>query len=208
MICSAYLDIYYWPKDYLRIYPDIYSWDILSISIVYPEIYYIDISGDILGQSYMSIYTIIRVTQYMSVLLVYLSIMMKFSLADKVHHDTSTHIYWVHACIYFYCWFLVLIERAHTCQCTYSCCHVWAHTMCNCFVPACALPALLHPAAAQCNGMSLVRMVEKSLLEGLQVLLHFPRSLLNECICSKGLSVLKSHFARSLGSETRGISTL
>jgi len=35
--------------------------------------------------------------------------------------------------------------------------------------------------------MSLVRMVEKSLMEGLPVLLHFPRSSLNEWICSEGL---------------------
>ena len=80
---------------------------------------------------YISRYTIIRVTQYMSV---YLS--MKFS--DKVY----TCMYWVHACIYFYSWFFVLNERAPTC--TYS--YVWAHTMCNCFVPACARPARLHPA--------------------------------------------------------------
>ncbi len=35
--------------------------------------------------------------------------------------------------------------------------------------------------------MSLVRMVEKLLMEGLPVLLHFPRSSLNEWICSEGL---------------------
>ena len=75
--------------------------------------------------------TIIRVTQYMSV-----HLSMKFS--DKVY----TRMYWVHACIYFYSWFFVLNERAPTC--TYS--YVWAHTMCNCFVPACARPARLHPA--------------------------------------------------------------
>ncbi len=79
----------------------------------------------------MSRYTVIRVTQYMSV---YLSM----KISDKVH----TRIYWVDACMYFYSWFLVLIERAHTC--TYS--YVWAHTMCNCFVPACTLQARLHPA--------------------------------------------------------------
>ena len=61
---------------------------------------------------------------------------MKFS--DKVY----TRMYWVHACIYFYSWFFVLNERAPTC--TYS--YVWAHTMCNCFFPACARPARLHPA--------------------------------------------------------------
>ncbi len=83
------------------------------------------------GQSYMSRYTIIHVTQYM-----FVHLSMKFS--DKVY----TRMYWVHACIYFYSWFFVLNERAHTC--TYS--YVWAHTMCNCFVPACARPASLHPA--------------------------------------------------------------
>ncbi len=66
---------------------------------------------------------------------VYLS--MKFS--DKVY----TCMYWVHALIYLNTWFFVLIERAHTC--TYS--FVWAHTMCICFVPACARPARLHPAS-------------------------------------------------------------
>ncbi len=35
--------------------------------------------------------------------------------------------------------------------------------------------------------MSLVRMVEKLLMEGLPVLLHFPQSSLNEWICSEGL---------------------
>jgi len=35
--------------------------------------------------------------------------------------------------------------------------------------------------------MSLVRLVEKSLMEGLPVWLHFPRSSLNEWICSEGL---------------------
>ncbi len=35
--------------------------------------------------------------------------------------------------------------------------------------------------------MSLVRLVEKSLMEGLQVWLHYPRSSLNEWICSEGL---------------------
>jgi hypothetical protein len=65
---------------------------------------------------------------------VYLS--MKFS--DKVY----TCMYWVHACIYFYSWFFVLIERAHT----YTYWYVWAHMMCNCFVPACSRPLRLHPA--------------------------------------------------------------
>jgi hypothetical protein len=99
-----YLDIYNWPKVYLR--------------------------------RSMSRFTtlIIRVTQYMSV---YLS--MEFS--DKVY----TCMNWVHACIYFYSWFFVLIERAHSF--TFSDSYVWAHTMCNCFVPAsgCARPARLHP---------------------------------------------------------------
>ncbi len=86
------------------------------------------------GQKYMSWYTavtIIGLTQYMSI---YLS--MKFS--DKVYSG----IYWVHACVYFYSWCFVLIERAHTRAYLY----VWVHTMCNYFVPACARPASLHPA--------------------------------------------------------------
>ncbi len=39
--------------------------------------------------------------------------------------------------------------------------------------------------------MSLVRMVEKSLMEGLPVLLHFPRTSLNEWVCSEGLLPMK-----------------
>ncbi len=35
--------------------------------------------------------------------------------------------------------------------------------------------------------MRLVRMVEKSLMEGLPVLLHFPQSSINEWVCSEGL---------------------
>ncbi len=69
-----------------------------------------------------------------------MSIHLSMKFSDKVY----TRMYWVHACKYFYSWFFVLNERAHTC--TYS--YIWAHTMCNCFVPACARPAQtrLHPA--------------------------------------------------------------
>ncbi len=71
-----------------------------------------------------------------------MSVYLRTKFSDKVF--TSSCMYWVHACIYFYSLFFVLIERAHTC--TYS--YVWlgAHTMCYCFVPACAQPARLHPA--------------------------------------------------------------
>ncbi len=67
------------------------SWDIRLAKSISPYILRYTF-----GQSYMSRYTIIRVTQYMSV---HLSLSMKFS--DKVY----TSMYWVHACIYFYSWF-------------------------------------------------------------------------------------------------------
>ncbi len=152
--------------------------------IVYPQ-YILSISRHILvqlaksispyvrrytfGQSYMSRETIIRVTQYMSV---YLS--MKFS--DKVY----THMYWVHACIYFYSWFFVLIERTHTC--TYS--NVWAHTMWNCFFlpapgrPGCTLLACLY--WRECSVMTL-----KSLHKSKQ--LYFSHSAF------KRLTIIKKH---------------
>ncbi len=66
-----------------------------------------------------------------------MSVYLSMKLSSKIY----TCIYWVHACILLQLIF-VLIERGHTC--TYS--YVWVHTMCNCFVPACALLARLHPA--------------------------------------------------------------
>ena len=45
--------------------------------------------------------------------------------------------------------------------------------------------------------MSLVRLVEKSLMEGLPVWLHFPRSSLNEWICSEGLLPTKDILKQS-----------
>ncbi len=90
-------------------------------------------------QKYMSRYTVIRVTQYMSV---YLS--MKFS--DKVY----TRIYWVHACMYFYSWFLYWLRR-HILVHTHTSEYIrWATAL---FLPVPCLPAStllarLHPAGA------------------------------------------------------------